>query len=178
MEIGVDMRTPEDSINASKAANNALSKSAQTVQDALNKKGIAFKVLELSASTRTAQDAAETIGCTVAQIVKSLIFQTKDSQRPILVLASGVNRVNEKTIQAIVGEKIIKADADYTRFVTGFAIGGIPPVGHNQVLETYIDEDLLQFPILWAAAGTPNAVFSLNSKDLQNLTGGKIISVK
>jgi prolyl-tRNA editing enzyme YbaK/EbsC (Cys-tRNA(Pro) deacylase) len=172
------MKTPEDHQNTKNVTLKSLSKSAQTVQDALSKKGVAFKVVELSASTRTALEAADALGCGVAQIVKSLIFQTKETQRPILVLASGVNHVNEKTIQGIVGEKIIKANADYTRHVTGFAIGGIPPVGHNQVLETYIDEELLQFPLLWAAAGTPHAVFSLYSKDLQDLTEGKIISVK
>lgn len=104
-----------------------LSKSAQNVQDALSKKGLSFKVVELAASTRTANDAAATIGCEVAQIIKSLIFRTRDTHRPILVLASGVNRVNEKTIEMQLGEKITKADADFTREVTGFAIGGIPP---------------------------------------------------
>lgn len=156
---------------------NILSRSAQSVQDALAKKGLQFKVVELPASTRTANDAAATIGCEVAQIVKSLIFQT-ETHKPILVLASGINRVNEKTIEAQVGEKITKADADFTRAVTGFAIGGIPPVGHKQKILTFVDEDLLKYQELWAAAGTPNAVFNLNSVDLQNLTDGKIISIK
>jgi prolyl-tRNA editing enzyme YbaK/EbsC (Cys-tRNA(Pro) deacylase) len=154
-----------------------LSKSAQSVQDVLSKKGLETKVVELPASTRTAEDAAKAIGCQVAQIVKSLIFRTKNTNRAILVLASGVNRVNEKMIAAQVGEEIIKADADFTREVTGFAIGGIPPVGHKQKIDTYIDKDLLQYQELWAAAGTPNAVFSLNSSVIQDLTEGKIISI-
>lgn len=158
--------------------NNSLSKSAQSVQDILIKKGFEFKVVELSASTHTANDAANTIGCEVAQIIKSLVFKTKETNKPILVLASGSNRVSEKVIETQVGEKIEKADADFIREITGFAIGGVPPVGHKQIIDTFIDSDLLHFKELWAAAGTPNAVFSLNSADLENLTGGKIISIK
>lgn len=155
-----------------------LSKSAQIVQNALQEKGLEFDVVELSESTRTADDAAKAIGCTVGQIVKSLVFQTKQSKKPILVLASGPNRVNEKEISALLGEKIEKADATFTRDVTGFAIGGIPPVGHKQHLETFIDEDLLTFKDIWAAAGTPNAVFRLDSHALLDLTGGKVTSIK
>lgn len=157
---------------------NILSKSAQSVQDALAEKGVEFKVVELSASTRTAQEAADTIGCEVAQIIKSLVFRTKETNKPILVLASGVNRVNEKTIEKYAGEKITKADADFTREKTGFVIGGVPPLGHKQKIETFIDEDLLKYEILWAAAGTPNAVFDLHSAELGELTNGKVISIK
>jgi prolyl-tRNA editing enzyme YbaK/EbsC (Cys-tRNA(Pro) deacylase) len=156
----------------------SLSKSAQSVQDVLSEKGIDAKVIELPASTRTAEEAADTIGCEVAQIIKSLIFRTKHTNKPILVLASGVNRVNEKLIAKAVGEEIIKADAGFTREVTGFAIGGIPPVGHKQKIETFIDEDLLKLKELWAAAGTPNAVFSLDSAVIANLTDGKVIAIK
>lgn len=155
-----------------------LSKSAQSVQDALSKKGLTCKVIELSASTRTAQQAAETIGCTVAQIVKSLLFCTVKEKKPILILVSGVNRVNEKIIEEQIGTQIVKADADFTREVTGFAIGGIPPIGHKQKIDTFIDQDLLALQELWAAAGTPNAVFSLQATDLVNLTGGKVIKVQ
>jgi prolyl-tRNA editing enzyme YbaK/EbsC (Cys-tRNA(Pro) deacylase) len=95
-----------------------------------------------------------------------------------LILASGPNRVNEKTIESYVGEKIIKADADFTREVTGFAIGGIPPIGHKQEIELiFIDQDLLKFNDVWAAAGTPNAVFNLRSNDLLEMTNGKVISI-
>lgn len=155
-----------------------LNKYAQTVQDVLSAQGLEFTVLEFPSSTRTAIEAAETIGCQVAQIVKSLIFRTKQTQQPVLVLVSGVNRVNEKAIAAQLDEEIEKGDADFTREVTGFAIGGIPPVGHKQGIQTFIDEDLLDFSELWAAAGTPNAVFKLPSAFLQSLTEGKIISVK
>lgn len=159
--------------------NKILSKSAQSVQDALSQKGLAFEVVELLSSTRTASDAATTIGCEVAQIVKSLLFRTEKTNQPVLILASGVNRVNEKTIEKLVNEKIVKADADFTREVTGFAIGGVPPVGHRQIINhIFIDEDLLKFNILWAAAGTPNAVFSLHSQDILNLTEGKVVSIK
>ncbi len=156
-----------------------LSKSAQRVQDVLAERGLAFEVRELSSSTRTANDAAVTIGCEVAQIVKSLLFRSEKSDQPILILASGINRVNEKVIERLIGEKITKADADYTRHITGFAIGGVPPVGHKQKIDVvFIDEDLLQFEKLWAAAGTPNAVFSLYASDLEAVTGGKVVSIK
>jgi Cys-tRNA(Pro) deacylase len=157
--------------------NSTLSKSAQSVQNVLANAGLDLKVIELAASTRTANDAASAIGCDVGQIVKSLVFRTQSNQ-PILVLVSGINRVNEKAIAMLVGEDIFKADADFTREQTGFAIGGIPPIGHRQQLVTLIDENLLNFDTLWAAAGTPNAVFSLNSQDLLKLTQGKVISVK
>lgn len=156
-----------------------LSKSAAIVQRALSEKGLGFEVLELNASTRTANDAAMTIGCQVGQIVKSFLFRTKETQRPVLVLVSGKNRVNEEAIQRYTGEKIFKADADFNREITGFAIGGIPPLGHkNPISLVYIDEDLPQYETLWAAAGTPYAVFSLPAKELQKVTGGKVISVK
>lgn len=157
----------------------ALSKSAESVQQALTQKGLAFVVVELAKSTRTANDAATTIGCQVAQIVKSLLFYTKETRRPVLVLASGINRVSEEAIQKYLGEKITKADADFTQEVTGFAIGGIPPIGHkNPISHIYIDEDLLQYETLWAAAGTPYAVFSLPARELQIATGGKVVSIK
>lgn len=155
-----------------------LTKSARRVQDALATKGLDFKVIELDESTRTAQDAATAIGCEVAQIIKSLLFCTADTHQPLLVLTSGVNRVNEKTITHYVGEKIKKADADFTREVTGYAIGGIPPLGHKSEIKTIIDEDLLHYDELWAAAGTPNAVFCLKSSSLQSLTNGIILSIQ
>lgn len=155
-----------------------LTKSAQSVQDALTQKNIESKVLELPSSTRTAIDAATTIGCEVSQIVKSLIFKTQATGKPVLILASGPNRVDEKIIESHLGEKITKADADYTREITGFAIGGIPPIGHKQAIEhIFIDQDLVKLDTLWAAAGTPNAVFSIGSQDLISLTNGKVIAI-
>lgn len=152
--------------------------SAQKIQDELMSKGLDVQVVELPASTRTAVEAAAAIGCEVAQIAKSLIFRTKNTHRGILVIASGVNRVNEKIIAKEVGEEIVKADAEFTREKTGFAIGGIPPLGHKEKLETYIDKDLFNYPVIWAAAGTPHAVFSMDSVHLQRLTGGKLIVLK
>ena len=123
--------------------------------------------------------AAETLGCEVAQIIKSLLFRSEKCNQPILILASGINRVNELIIEKIIGEKILKADADSTREITGFAIGGVPPLGHKQTINhIFVDEDLLKFDKLWAAAGTPNAVFSLHSNALANLTDGKVVAIK
>jgi len=135
-------------------------------------------VIEHAESTRTAQEAADRAGCELGQIVKSLIFKGKTSHKPILVLTSGANRVDEKRISEYAGEHIGRADADFVRAVTGFAIGGVPPVGHIQKMETYIDEDFLQFQTIWAAAGTPNAIFELPTDILQIITGGKIVRVK
>ena len=155
-----------------------LTKSAQSVQDALARQNLTCKVSELSGSTRTAQEAATAVNCNVAQITKSLIFKTKESHQPVLILASGANRVNEKTIEAHLGEKITKADAEFVREVTGFAIGGIPPLGHKQTItHIFIDQDLLQFTDVWAAAGTPNALFNITSKDLVSVTNGHVISI-
>ncbi|WP_131782879.1 YbaK/EbsC family protein [Legionella gresilensis] len=155
-----------------------LTKSAQSVQNVLINKGLSSRVVELSESTRTAEEAASTIGCTVAQIVKSLIFKTKVTERPVLVLASGSNRVNEKIISTYIGEKITRAGPEYVRDKTGFAIGGVPPIGHKQPIDLiFIDKDLLNYEELWAAAGTPNAVFNLTGKNLCELTGGIILTI-
>ena len=157
---------------------STLAKSAQSVQDALQKHNLECTVMEFPISTRTAQEAADAIGCTVTQITKSLIFKTKETNQPVLVLASGSNRVNEKIIESHVGHLILKADADFAREVTGFAIGGIPPIGHQQKIDhIFIDKDLLNHKIIWAAAGTPNAVFSIESKMLPIITHGQVISL-
>jgi Cys-tRNA(Pro) deacylase len=155
-----------------------LTPSAQKVQDALHDLGFDLTVIENSESTRTAQEAAERVGVTLGQIVKSLIFRGKVSGKPILVLTSGANRVDEKRIKAYAGEKIERADANFVREVTGYAIGGIPPIGHANPMETYLDEDLLQYDLIWAAAGTPNAVFELTPHDLQQMTEAKIAQIK
>ncbi len=155
-----------------------LSPSAQRVQDALNAIGLRLEVVELSSSTRTSAEAAMAVGCDVAQIAKSLIFRTCQTDRPVLVIASGANRVNEKHIAELMGEDICKADADYVRKHTGFVIGGVPPVGHLERIPTFIDEDLLQFQEIWAAAGTPHALFKLSPEDLLRATSGKVIAVR
>ena len=155
----------------------ALSKSAQRVQDALNAHGVSFKVLELPQSTRTAVEAAGAIGCRVEQIVKSLVFKGKTTGNPILVIASGVNRVDEKRVAQLVNEPLGKANADFVREQTGFAIGGVPPVGHATPLTTVIDEDLLQYEEIWAAAGTPHAVFRLTPADLTQMVSGHVARI-
>jgi prolyl-tRNA editing enzyme YbaK/EbsC (Cys-tRNA(Pro) deacylase) len=154
-----------------------LSSSAQKVQDALSALGLTLEVVELPDSTRTAAEAAAAIGCEVAQIVKSLIFKGKRSGQPVLVVASGSNRVAEKLIEAQLGEPLGKADADFVRERTGFVIGGVPPVGHREKLATFIDEDLLTMPEIWAAAGTPHAVFRLAPTDLVQMTGGTVLTI-
>lgn len=148
--------------------------SALKVQAAL---GPDYEVLEFDASTRTAADAAAAIGCTVAQIAKSLVFRAEASGRAVLVVASGVNRVDEAKVAALIGEKIGRADADFVRAKTGFAIGGVPPLGHAEPSATLIDDDLFALAEIWAAAGTPNAVFRLTPADLLRLTGGVRASV-
>lgn len=156
-----------------------LAKSAASVQAALDKLKLECKVIELPSSTRSATDAASAIGCDIGQIVKSLIFRTKKTEKPVLVLASGPNQVNIKTIEDCIGESITKADADFVRNITGFAIGGIPPVGHKNVIDfIYIDRDLLNLDEVWAAAGTANAVFCIKSQDLLKATGGKSINIQ
>jgi prolyl-tRNA editing enzyme YbaK/EbsC (Cys-tRNA(Pro) deacylase) len=157
---------------------NDLSSSARKVQEALNARGFSSQVVELPDSTRTAREAAQAIGCGVEQIVKSLIFKGKQSNKPILVVASGTNRVNEKRLGQLAGEPITKADADFVRQHTGFAVGGVPPLGHVEPIQTFIDEDLLLYDEIWAAAGTPFAVFKLTPVDLQAMTEGETVSIK
>ena len=156
---------------------NRLSSSALKVQNILNENGFDCTVLELSDSTRTAKEAAQAVDCEVGQIVKSLIFMGKKSQTPILVVASGANRVDTKKISAMVSESVIMAPADFVREKTGFAIGGVPPLGHLEKLKTFIDEDLFKYDEIWAAAGNPHALFKLTPDNLAEMTGGKVVSV-
>jgi prolyl-tRNA editing enzyme YbaK/EbsC (Cys-tRNA(Pro) deacylase) len=156
----------------------SLSPSALKVQTALNAYGIQLQVIELPDSTRSAAEAAAAIGCQVAQIAKSLIFKGSASGRPLLIIASGSNRVNEKKMAAIVGEPLEKPDAGFVREQTGFAIGGIPPVGHLQPLLTFVDEDLLQYAEIWAAAGTSHAVFKLTAAELLEITQARAVQIK
>lgn len=155
-----------------------LSPSAQRVQDALDAISAgAWQVVELPDSTRTAAEAAAAIGCTVAQIAKSLIFKAASSGRAVLVIASGTNRVNTAALAGRIGEPLDKPDADFVREQTGYVIGGVPPLGHSQPLLTFVDADLRQYETIWAAAGTPRAVFRLTPADLERLTGGQVISI-
>lgn len=154
-----------------------LAASAQRVQDALVAAGFANRVREHRATTRTAADAAAAIGCAVGQIVKSLVFRGAESGRPVLVAASGPNRVDEAVVAALLGEPLVRPDAAFVRGATGFAIGGIPPLGHAGTLTTVIDGDLAQYPEIWAAAGTPNAVFALTFDELVRMTGGRVAAI-
>ena len=155
-----------------------LSQTAQRVQDLLTARGFHCTVIEYAESTRTSQEAADRAGCALGQITKSMIFMGLRTRKPILVLTSGANRVDEKRIGEYCGEPIGRADPDFVRTATGFAIGGVPPLGHAQPMETYLDEDLLQYSTIWAAAGTPKAIFELTPEDLQKMTGGKAVRVK
>jgi Cys-tRNA(Pro) deacylase len=152
---------------------------AQKVADAAQDLGLNITIKEFETSTRTAQDAANSIGCAVAQIVKSLLFVVNG--QPILVLVSGPNRLDEKKLAALCGvgrKKIKRAAADTVREATGFAIGGVPPFGHQTKLPTYIDEDFWQFDIIWAAAGTPNAVFAITPDKLVRVSDGTKVNLK
>jgi prolyl-tRNA editing enzyme YbaK/EbsC (Cys-tRNA(Pro) deacylase) len=155
-----------------------LSSSAQKIQNALAEMGYTYRVQELPQSTRTALEAAQAIGCEVAQIVKSLVFRGKQSGRPVFVAASGANRVNEKQLAARLGEPIERATPDFVRQQTGYAIGGVPPLAHANPLLTFIDQDLLQYAQVWAAAGTPYAVFGLEPAELVKMTGGEVTDIK
>jgi prolyl-tRNA editing enzyme YbaK/EbsC (Cys-tRNA(Pro) deacylase) len=152
---------------------SATAPSALKVQAAL---GDSFQVVEFEASTRTSEDAAAAIGCSVAEIAKSLVFKTA-AGRPVLVIASGTNRVDEKKVRALLGAKIERADADFVREATGYVIGGVPPLAHATEPVVLIDRDLEAFEAIWAAAGTPNAVFRLTLADLVRLTGGQVADV-
>jgi prolyl-tRNA editing enzyme YbaK/EbsC (Cys-tRNA(Pro) deacylase) len=148
--------------------------SAQRVQTLLGER---FEIRAFDESTRTSADAAAAIGCAVAQIAKSLIFRTGQSGRPVLVIASGAHRVDEKRVAALIGEKITRADADFVREATGFAIGGVPPIGHKIKPIVLIDETLAHFAEIWAAAGTANTVFKLTFDDLVALTAGEVAAI-
>lgn len=152
---------------------------AQKVADAARERGLSIDIREFSQTTRTAADAAAAVGCTVAQIVKSLVFMV-DGQ-PVIALVSGPNRLDEKKLAVLCGvgkKKVRRATAEEVREATGFAIGGVPPFGHQQTLPTYIDEDFWQFEVVWAAAGTPNTVFPITPDDLARLTGGQKVDLK
>ena len=138
--------------------------------------GAAFSVLEFEQSTHSSAEAAAAVGCDVAQIAKSMLFKAADGN-PVLVVASGSNRVDEKKITALLGQKITRADAAFVLDRTGFAVGGVPPIGHATAPVTFLDRDLQNFPMIWAAAGSPNAVFALSPADLLRLTGAQFSDV-
>jgi prolyl-tRNA editing enzyme YbaK/EbsC (Cys-tRNA(Pro) deacylase) len=152
--------------------------SARRFQSTLKALGFDNEVVELEKTARTAKEAAHALGCRVEQIAKSIVFRGGLTGHSILVVASGPNRINEKKISSIISEPLLKADADFVKEKTGYTIGGVPPLGHAEAPVTFIDEDLLLYEEIWAAAGTPNAVFKLFPGDLQKMTDGKVISIK
>ncbi|HLY77612.1 MAG TPA: YbaK/EbsC family protein, partial [Thermoplasmata archaeon] len=151
--------------------------SALRVDAALRARGILDRVRELPSSTRTAAEAAQAVGCSTGQIVKSLVFRAHDSGQAILVLAAGSHRVDEDWMRRYTHQRLIRADPEFVRTVTGFAIGGVPPIGHPSTLPTYIDLDLLEEGELWAAAGHPHAICRLTARELVSLTQGRLVPV-
>lgn len=147
---------------------------ALRVQKAL---GPSFTVVEFDESTHTAQEAADAIGCDLAQIAKSIIFRTAQSGKAVLVIASGINKVDEKKVRGLLGEKIERASPDFVKEMTGFEVGGVPPLAHAQACTVYLDEDLKAFPTLWAAGGTPNAVFEIGFEELVSRAGAVVADV-
>jgi prolyl-tRNA editing enzyme YbaK/EbsC (Cys-tRNA(Pro) deacylase) len=157
--------------------NRTLRPAARRIRELLAERGYDCEVVEFAETTRSSADAAAAIGCEVAQIAKSLVFRSKPSGRPVLVVASGANRVDEKRIAAALGEGLGKADAEFVRDRTGFAIGGVAPIGHATPPVTFIDEDLFRHETIWAAAGTPFSVFRLTPAQLAEMTGGRVLKL-
>lgn len=153
--------------------------SARKVADAALYRGLTIEVVEFDETTRTAPDAANAIGCQVAQIVKSLIFIANGE--PVVALVSGANRLDERKLAALRGisrKKVKRPDADTAKTITGFSIGGVPPFGHASALPVYVDEDLTRFDVVWAAAGTPFAVFAITPDDLVQASHGTVVDLK
>lgn len=154
-----------------------LHKNAQIVQDLLKEKGYDNEVKELPDSTRTAQEAADALGCDVEQIAKSIVFKLREADQALLVIASGSNRIHEKRVGKIIGDALDKADATFVREATSYPIGGVSPVVQNPNVRVLIDEDILQYDSIWGAAGHPKAVFNMTPDELVSLTGGEVVSV-
>ena len=141
-------------------------RAAQLLHDA----GVDAAVVEFEQPTRTSAEAADAIGCSVAEIAKSVVFRGRGSGLAVVVVASGDNRVSEAKVSAKVGEALDRADADFVREATGYAIGGVAPIGHSRPVKLVLDQDLRRFRVVWAAAGTPHSVFALAPEQLQSLT--------
>jgi prolyl-tRNA editing enzyme YbaK/EbsC (Cys-tRNA(Pro) deacylase) len=135
-----------------------------------------FEVKQFPQGTRTAEDAARAIGCSLGQIVKSLVFTA--AGRPVVALVSGANRLDPVRFGRLAGEPVAKADAELTRRATGYAIGGVPPFGHEQPLAVYVDRDLLDYDVIWAAAGRPDSVFAIKPRRLLEISGGVAADLK
>lgn len=146
------------------------------MQSAIDALGIDRKVVDLGVDARTSRQAAEALGVTVAQIAKSLVFTVNGS--PLLVIASGANRVDEAKLGRLAGGKVRRADPETVKQATGYAIGGVPPVGHVTALPIYIDEELLRYELVYAAAGVPDCVVPLTPDELVRATGGCVADVR
>jgi prolyl-tRNA editing enzyme YbaK/EbsC (Cys-tRNA(Pro) deacylase) len=151
-----------------------MSKSLRRVETALADAGLAARVLEMAEGTRTAGDAARAAGCAIDQIVKSIIFRGEASGHVVLFLTAGGNRVDTAKASAVAGQALGRADADFVRAETGFAIGGVAPVGHLTAPATFFDPRLLEFDVVWAAAGTPRHVFAVDPRDLLRVTSSQV----
>lgn len=149
---------------------------SKKIKDFLESKSVQSEVKEIPESTRTSKEAAEAIGCSVSEIAKSIIFKS-ETGKPILVIASGPSRINEKTIGEKVGEKLSKASPEFVKEKTGFPIGGVPPIYHNEKIETFFDKDLLNFKEIWAAAGTPNSVFKIHPEELVRISDATVTAI-
>jgi prolyl-tRNA editing enzyme YbaK/EbsC (Cys-tRNA(Pro) deacylase) len=149
-----------------------------SVRKALQEQGYEPEVVELERTARSAAEAADALGVRVEQIVKSLVFRGTRTGRPVLVLAGGANRVDERRISDLFSEPVGMADATYVREKTGFSIGGVPPVGHAERPTTFVDEDLLREEEVWAAAGHTHAVFGLEPAELVRISGGRVAGIK
>lgn len=139
--------------------------------------GPSYTIVEFDESTHTSQQAADAIGCDVAQIAKSIVFRGALSGRAVLVIASGRNRVDEKKVLALLGEKIERASPDFVKEMTGYEVGGVPPLAHDRPCTVYIDRDLGAFPSVWAAGGTANAVFAMGFEELVALSGATVADI-
>ncbi len=166
-----------DTDDKSGIANKFDTANVRRVKEALLQGGIDVQIVAMEESARTAQMAADAINCQVAQIVKSLVFKAEGRELAVLALVSGANRLDEQLVEEQLGFKLEKANAAFVRDMTGFAIGGVAPVGHLKASQTIIDQDLLLFPTVWAAAGHPNTVFPISPQQLIKLSGGTVMVV-
>lgn len=156
-----------------------LQPSAQKVAEAAATLGLTIDIVTFEQPTRTAEQAAEAIGCAVGQIVKSLVFVV--GGKPVMALVSGSNQLETRKLAGLFGvgrKQVERADADTVREATGYAIGGVPPFGHATTIPVYVDEDLTRYDVIWAAAGTPNAVFAITPADLLRAGGGHVADLR
>jgi len=168
------LASTSDSESRRAPAGNTMS---QKFTDFLKSQNLNFDINTFSESTCTSADAAAALNCQLGQIAKSLIFRIKNNT-PLLIITSGSNRVDENKIETLIGQQISQADADFVQIHTGYIIGGIPPFGFLQPIKTFIDRDLLQYSVIWSAAGDPHSVFSLSPQNLIHVTRGIIVCVK